>query len=66
MLCSGTCTNTHSDDSNCGTCGHACDVAAGAFCSLGVCKSCVPVRCGTGNCGCGGMCCGSGSTARCC
>ncbi len=36
--CSGTCTNTQTDENNSGTCGHIC--AAGQTCSGGICGAC--------------------------
>ncbi|CAG7558782.1 unnamed protein product [Fusarium equiseti] len=37
QLCSGSCTDTSTDNANCGSCGKAC--SSGKFCSGGVCKS---------------------------
>jgi hypothetical protein len=36
-LCSGSCVTTSNDNNNCGSCGHACNTAAGETCSSGTC-----------------------------
>jgi hypothetical protein len=49
MNCGGTCTNTNTDNNNCGACGTVCDTGAGQSCTSGKC-------CGAGETNCGGTC----------
>jgi hypothetical protein len=66
QICNGTCTDTYTDDSNCGTCGTVCDTAGGYNCFRGAC-TCPDVHCGpTLNCGCNGSCCLMGTIKTCC
>ena len=52
--CHGTCKNTTSDPTNCGTCGHVC--AAGETCVSGACTCGSHGDCPAGQSCCGGMC----------
>jgi hypothetical protein len=60
--CSGTCVNTSFDARNCGSCGNACNVSTGGFCSQGTCcyprgdTKCDGVVCWTGLACCDGRC----------
>jgi hypothetical protein len=61
-LCSGHCTSTMIDPSNCGSCNHSCSLLSGQMCVLGACKSLFGGSGGTGGKGGSG---GSGSKPTC-
>jgi hypothetical protein len=45
--CSGSCVDTTADNSNCGSCGHTCNTAAGESCMAGVCGCSSGTDCST-------------------